>query len=443
MSITQALKIRDPGGSERVDFLLPLVAGFGNNHNSLDTASNLNATRSDWVLVYGSSKLSVLKQRDILSYAEHQKDASYITVSSRPTTDSEPSARIVKSMSLRAAIAKGQIVRLGESNKTMVPVKPSVFEVNEFFRGLSFKHQRRAALLHVHVQKKMIPQVFRIAAAAPSVNMASALGRLARLSAFTTVRRTPSSSCGPGRAVTPCRTAVCTSSGAILPKPKKVSVANVSHYAGALHRHDLDAHSAFHTPSTRRGGDKPVFGTSRYQARYSSRTLRLASSRSLLKIGLTTLEAAAAVRVAAADAITAAVTLFLDLAVVLPLQLLQRVSVSTLHGCQAAAAGGLRATDTLHTFTTSPSPSHSSSSPSSASLADWLEDRDPADGKELISFSGMRSNSAHFFSISSSIRSLWFEPMPFLDSTASHWLLVFLSSCHWMCSLPCPSPASL
>ncbi|XP_018523278.1 essential MCU regulator, mitochondrial [Lates calcarifer] len=52
--------------------------------------------------------------------------------------------------------------------------------------------------------------------------MASALGRLARLSAFRNARaspRTPSD--GPGRTVTPCRTAVSTSSGAILPKPKK------------------------------------------------------------------------------------------------------------------------------------------------------------------------------------------------------------------------------
>ncbi|GAA6215549.1 protein FAM234B [Lates japonicus] len=292
MPLTQALKIRDPGweefkktnsssfihiyrGSERVEFLLPLVADFGNNHNSLDSVAN--ATRSDWVLVYGSSKLSVLKQKDIrkkwtfssapihsqpalghfnddgvldlffqhsangvmkaqvvnganghllwsaefvcprlvlepsaiststgqstflfwasepinvqknvtkttvapgvaaaeplirklfllyptyptilleltsttdtavtsaVSYQEHQKDASYITVSSRPTPDSEPSARIVKSMSLKAAIAKGQIVRLGETNKTGgAPVKPGLFEVNKFFRRLSFKRQ--------------------------------------------------------------------------------------------------------------------------------------------------------------------------------------------------------------------------------------------------------------------------------------------------------------
>ncbi|XP_067334294.1 protein FAM234B isoform X2 [Channa argus] len=285
----QALKVRDSGweklknnstsfvhiyrGSEGVEFLLPFVAGFGNNHNSMDTVSNLNATRSDWVLVYGSSKLSVIKQKDIrkkwtfssdpihsqpslghfnddgvldlffqhsangimeaqvvdganghplwsaefvcprlvletsaiststgqsvflfwasepikngskttvapgvaaaeplirklfllhpayptilldlssttdtavtsaVSYQEHQKDASYITVSSQPTTDSVPGARIVKSMSLRAAITKGQIVRLGESSKSGGPFKPSVFEVNKFFRHLTFKHQ--------------------------------------------------------------------------------------------------------------------------------------------------------------------------------------------------------------------------------------------------------------------------------------------------------------
>ena len=52
-------------GSERAEFLVPLVAGFGNNHNSLDTVSNLNSTKSEWVLVYGSSKLSVLRQTDM------------------------------------------------------------------------------------------------------------------------------------------------------------------------------------------------------------------------------------------------------------------------------------------------------------------------------------------------------------------------------------------
>lgn len=76
-----------------------------------------------------------------VSYQEQQKDASYITVSSRPTPESEPGALIVKSMSLRAAIAKGKIVRLGESDKTREPVNPGEFEVNKFFRRLSFKRQ--------------------------------------------------------------------------------------------------------------------------------------------------------------------------------------------------------------------------------------------------------------------------------------------------------------
>ncbi|KAG7262384.1 hypothetical protein CRUP_018308 [Coryphaenoides rupestris] len=50
--------------TEQVNFLLPLVVGFGNNHNSLDSRTNLNWTRGDWVLVYGASKLSLLRERD-------------------------------------------------------------------------------------------------------------------------------------------------------------------------------------------------------------------------------------------------------------------------------------------------------------------------------------------------------------------------------------------
>ncbi|XP_030263178.1 essential MCU regulator, mitochondrial [Sparus aurata] len=52
--------------------------------------------------------------------------------------------------------------------------------------------------------------------------MASALGRLARLSALGSVRTARLSPCtGPGGTVTPSRSAVWTSSGAVLPKPKK------------------------------------------------------------------------------------------------------------------------------------------------------------------------------------------------------------------------------
>ncbi|KAM8844555.1 protein FAM234B [Spinachia spinachia] len=295
MPLTQALRGKDTGweglkkinsssfihiyrGSEGVEFLLPLLPGLGDNHNSLDPAWNLNSSKSDWVLVYGSSKLSVLRQKDIrkewtfnsgpihsqpapghfnddgildlfiqhsangimkalvvdganghllwsaefvcprlvletsaiatstgqsaflfwagdpikasknvtkatvppsvvagqplirklfllhpahatilleltnttdtavtsaVSYRERMKDASYITVSSRPTADSEPGARMVKSTSLRAAVAKGQIVRLEEGGKPGGVVKPGAFEVNKFFRGLSFRHQGR------------------------------------------------------------------------------------------------------------------------------------------------------------------------------------------------------------------------------------------------------------------------------------------------------------
>ncbi|XP_049601979.1 protein FAM234B [Syngnathus scovelli] len=262
-------------GSERVEFLLPLVAGFGTYHNNLDTLSNLNSSKSDWVLVYGFSKISVLRQRDArkqwtfnsapihsqptpghfnddgildlffhhsangimkaqvidgangrplwtaqfvcprlvletaavststglsafvfwasepitaqknitkatvapgvtaaepvirklfllhpayptilmqlatttdtavaaaVSYEKRQKDASYITVSPRPAPDSEPAARIVKSIRLRAAIAKGRVVTLGESLETGVTGKLDTFELDKFYRHLFFKY---------------------------------------------------------------------------------------------------------------------------------------------------------------------------------------------------------------------------------------------------------------------------------------------------------------
>uniref|UniRef100_A0A3Q2YNH7 Family with sequence similarity 234 member B n=1 Tax=Hippocampus comes TaxID=109280 RepID=A0A3Q2YNH7_HIPCM len=287
LPVIPALRRKDPGweglkktnsssfihifrGSESVEFLLPLVAGFGTYHNNLDTVSNLNTSKSDWVLVYGFSKISVLGQRDVrkrwtfnsapihrsptpghfnedgildlffqhsangimkaqvidgangrplwtaqfvcprlvletaavststglsafvfwasepigaqknitkatvtepvirklfllhpaypsilmqlatttdtavaatVSYEERQKDASYITVSSRPTPDSKAAARIVKSIRLRAAIAQGQVVRLGQSSNSGTALKPDVFELDKFYRHLFFKHQ--------------------------------------------------------------------------------------------------------------------------------------------------------------------------------------------------------------------------------------------------------------------------------------------------------------
>lgn len=79
-----------------------------------------------------------------LTVSYQKKDATYISVASRPSPESEPGARIVMSMSLKAAIGKGRIVRLAESNETGAPVKPSDFEVNEFFRRLTFKRQVRS-----------------------------------------------------------------------------------------------------------------------------------------------------------------------------------------------------------------------------------------------------------------------------------------------------------
>ncbi|KAI1884581.1 hypothetical protein AGOR_G00227860 [Albula goreensis] len=257
-------------GSEQVEFLLPLVAGLCNNHNNFDSISNLNSSRSDWVLVCGSNRLSVLRESDVhtewsvnssdihgrptpgqfnedgipdlliqqsvspgvrkvqvidgatgrglweaefvcprlelegsslmtstgfsvflfwagelqalknltkttgaapansvhrlyllhpayptvllelattsdtlltaaVSYQEQQKDASYITVSARPT--SKPGTQVVKSLSLRASIAGGKIVRLGEDKRGGASVRPGAFEINKFFRHLSFRQQ--------------------------------------------------------------------------------------------------------------------------------------------------------------------------------------------------------------------------------------------------------------------------------------------------------------
>ncbi|XP_036408017.1 protein FAM234B [Megalops cyprinoides] len=258
--------------SEQVKFLLPLVAGLCSNHNNFDSISNANLSRSDWVLVCGSSKLSVVRERDVrtqwtvssaaihgrpapgqfnddgipdlliqqsvspgvrkvqvidgasgrglweaefacpqlelegstlmttsglsvflfwagdvqplknltkatasqgvapanpvpcklyllhpayptilleltsttdtvliaaVSYQEQQKDASYITVSARPT--STPKAQVVRSLSLRASIAGGRVLRLGEDKGAGVPVGPGAFEINKFFRQLAFR----------------------------------------------------------------------------------------------------------------------------------------------------------------------------------------------------------------------------------------------------------------------------------------------------------------
>ncbi|XP_048102031.1 protein FAM234B isoform X1 [Alosa alosa] len=78
-----------------------------------------------------------------VSYEEQWKDAAYITVFSRPTSGLGPGTRMVKSLSLKAAVAGALIVRLGEESQAGAPVRLRAFEIKKFFKQLSFKHQVR------------------------------------------------------------------------------------------------------------------------------------------------------------------------------------------------------------------------------------------------------------------------------------------------------------
>uniref|UniRef100_A0A4W4FAK6 Family with sequence similarity 234 member B n=1 Tax=Electrophorus electricus TaxID=8005 RepID=A0A4W4FAK6_ELEEL len=251
-------------GPEQAEYLLPLVAGLCNNHNNLDVASKENSSHSDWVLVCGNSRVSILRQRDIhtawtlnssaihsrpvaghfnddgvpdlliqqsangvrkvqiidgasgrclwevefvcprlvlegssimttsgqsvflfwagdpllplrnitkvntpepvfrklfllhpdyprilqqlisttdtaltatVSYQELQKDASYLVVLSRPVSGLGPGAQVVKSLSVRASLAGAFTLHLEGDNRA------STFQINKFFRGLSFRQQ--------------------------------------------------------------------------------------------------------------------------------------------------------------------------------------------------------------------------------------------------------------------------------------------------------------
>ncbi|XDV11007.1 hypothetical protein PO909_000078, partial [Leuciscus waleckii] len=72
-----------------------------------------------------------------VSYQPQQKDASYISVSSRPTSGRRPAEQLLKSLSLRAAIADAQILQLPDASRDASPDTP--FHVSKFFRRLSFK----------------------------------------------------------------------------------------------------------------------------------------------------------------------------------------------------------------------------------------------------------------------------------------------------------------
>ncbi|XP_050960596.1 protein FAM234B [Labeo rohita] len=71
-----------------------------------------------------------------VSYQAQQKDASYISVSSRPSSGRALGAQMLKTLSLRAAIADAQIVRLTDAGRDD---KLSAFHINKFFRRLVFR----------------------------------------------------------------------------------------------------------------------------------------------------------------------------------------------------------------------------------------------------------------------------------------------------------------
>lgn len=75
-----------------------------------------------------------------MSYQDRQKDAAYVLVALRPRQESQRGAWTVRSTSLRAAVAKGRVVRLPEGNKTGELAQPGEFEAKAF-RRLSFKQQ--------------------------------------------------------------------------------------------------------------------------------------------------------------------------------------------------------------------------------------------------------------------------------------------------------------
>uniref|UniRef100_A0A9J7YRM9 FAM234A/B beta-propeller domain-containing protein n=1 Tax=Cyprinus carpio carpio TaxID=630221 RepID=A0A9J7YRM9_CYPCA len=68
-----------------------------------------------------------------VSYQAQQKDASYISVSSRPSSGRALGAQVLQTLSLRAAAADARILRLTDADK------PSSFQLRKFFRRLAFR----------------------------------------------------------------------------------------------------------------------------------------------------------------------------------------------------------------------------------------------------------------------------------------------------------------
>ncbi|KAF4116615.1 protein FAM234B [Onychostoma macrolepis] len=68
-----------------------------------------------------------------VSYQAQQKDASYISVSSRPSASRSLGAQMLQTLGLRAAATDARILRLTDADK------PSVFQLRKFFRHLAFR----------------------------------------------------------------------------------------------------------------------------------------------------------------------------------------------------------------------------------------------------------------------------------------------------------------
>lgn len=76
-----------------------------------------------------------------MSYVDEQKDVSYMVVVSRPVSGLGPGAQLVKSVSVRASLSSATTVRLSDDTHTH-----TAFQINKFFRTLSFRRQVRNTL---------------------------------------------------------------------------------------------------------------------------------------------------------------------------------------------------------------------------------------------------------------------------------------------------------
>ncbi len=93
---------------------------------------NLNFTACGMYLCIDICTLCLLTAR-VVSYQTAQKDASYISVSSRPSAGRALGTQMLQALGLRAAATDARILRLTDADK------PSVFQLRKSFRRLAFR----------------------------------------------------------------------------------------------------------------------------------------------------------------------------------------------------------------------------------------------------------------------------------------------------------------